>query len=47
VISTKNALDEIEEGRRIGLKEDLKVGEVSNMYAIIEAISKGQKVMMP
>lgn len=30
-----------------GLKENLKVGEVSNMYAIIEAISKGQKVMMP
>jgi selenium metabolism protein YedF len=30
-----------------GLKEKLKVGEISNMYAIIEAISKGQKVMMP
>jgi selenium metabolism protein YedF len=30
-----------------GLKEKLNVGEVSNMYAIIEAISKGQKVMMP
>jgi len=30
-----------------GLKEKLEVGEVSNMYAIIEAISKGQKVMMP
>ena len=29
-----------------GLKENLKVGEVSNMYAIIEAISKAQKVMM-
>jgi len=30
-----------------GLKEKLKVGEISNMYAIIEAISKGQKLMMP
>jgi selenium metabolism protein YedF len=30
-----------------GLKEKLRVGEISNMYAIIEAISRGQKVMMP
>ena len=30
-----------------GLKEKLKVGEISNMYAIIEAISKGQKLMIP
>jgi len=30
-----------------GLKERLKVGEVSNMYAIIETISKSQKVIMP
>jgi len=33
--------------KHFGLKEKLEVGEVSNMYAIIEAISKGQKVMMP
>ena len=30
-----------------GLKEKLKVGEISNMYSIIEAITKGKKVMMP
>jgi hypothetical protein len=30
-----------------GLKEKLRVGEISNMYAIIEAISKGHKIMVP
>lgn len=30
-----------------GLKEKLKVGEISNMYAIIEAISRAHKVMTP
>jgi len=30
-----------------GLKEKLRVGKVSNMYAIIEAISRGSKVMTP
>jgi len=30
-----------------GLKEKLDVGEVSNMYAIIEALSRAQKVLTP
>lgn len=29
------------------LKERLRVGEISNMYAIIDAVSQGQKVMIP
>jgi selenium metabolism protein YedF len=30
-----------------GLKERLKVGEITNMYSIIEAISAAHKVMIP